>query len=239
MTHVDDDVLQRLLHGELDRATGDSMRTHIDTCHDCRERVAIAQRDQQEILQLLQGLDQPARAISVHQVMVPPAARGFPLRRVAALLVISAGALAAAYIAPGSPLRRAASVATRSAPVPRATPAATVPSEAGVSVDPGNAMSLLFVESQRDGVAFVSIVDGNEVDVRTTDGAARFTVENHRILIDNHGASADFRIRIGRSAPRVELRVGGHLVLSKAGDRIETSAAVDGAGQYRVGLRAP
>ena len=239
MMHVDNEAVQRVLHGELDPASVDGTRAHLVECDECRALVADAQRREDEILQLLQQLDQPSRAVSVEQVKLPAKGRSFSLRRVAAMLALSAGALAAAYVAPGSPLRRVAS-----SPVPRASAAATptaarTPSEVGVAVDAGATSSLLFATSQQSGTAIVSLVDGNELDVRTLEGAARFTVDNNRVLIDNHGSSADFRIRIGRSTRRVEIRIGGRLVLSKSGGQIESSVAVDGSGQYRVALKAP
>ena len=239
MTHVDNDAVQRVLHGELDPTAQDRTRAHLVACDECRARVADAQRDENEILQLLHQLDQPVRAVSVAQVRLPARGRSTSVRRIAALLALSAGALAAAYVAPGSPLRRGAPSSVPLAPADATPTAAGTPSEVGLAVDAGATLSLLFAAPQQRGTAIVSLVDGTALEVRTLEGAARFTVDNHRVLIDNRGSSADFHIRIGRSAPRVDVRIGGRLVLSKKGGQIESSVAVDRAGQYPVTLRSP
>lgn len=235
--HVDADEIQRLMHGESDTSADRRARAHVDNCDACRARSVDARRDEDEILTLLGELDQPAHVVDIREVRATAARRVVPLARIAAMIVFSAGALAAAYMAPGSPLRRRAP-ASPSTVAAAVQPSVRAPSEIGVSVDARDALSVLFAATQPRGSAIVTIVDGSEVEIRTAEGAARFTLDNRRVLIDN-SAAADFQINIGRRAPRVDIRINGRLVLSKVGGRITTPAAPSGDGPLRISLRTP
>ena len=46
--HLDDEQLQRLLDGELDRGRARSMADHVAACPDCRA-LSEAERDQAEV----------------------------------------------------------------------------------------------------------------------------------------------------------------------------------------------
>ena len=236
--HVDANEIQRLMHGESDTPADRRARAHVDNCDACRARSVDAERDEDEILALLGELDQPARVVDIGEVRATATRRVVPLARIAALIVFSAGALAAAYMAPGSPLRRRTPATPSTLAAAAVQPSVAAPSEIGVSVDAGDALSVLFAATQNRGSAIVTIVDGSDVEIRTAEGAARFTLDNRRVLIDNT-AAADFQIRIGRRAPSVDIRINGRLVLSKVGGRITTPAAPSGDGPLRISLRTP
>ena len=198
MTHVNDETLQRILHGELDAGGIENAQHHLVCCAACRERVDAARDEEAAILALLRGLDKP----------------------------------------PGSPLRRATvsstTIVPRSTSVPRE---ASVGQDAGVSVDPGRALSILFAASQSSGTVVVSLVAGDQVDVRTVEGGARFTVGEHQVLIDNHASSADFVVRVGRDAAWVDIRLDTRRLLLKSGNRITAAVAANTAQRYRFPLR--
>lgn len=238
MTHLNDETLQRILHGELDAGGIENAQHHLVCCAACRERVDAARDEEAAILALLSGLDKPPVSLSPARVFAPVAHRTRTWSRLAAMLALSAGALAAAYIAPGSPLRRATVSSTtilpRSASVPRE---ASIRQDAGVSVDPGRALSIVFAASQSSGTVVVSLVAGDQVDVRTVEGGARFTVGEHQVLIDNHASSADFVVRVGRDAAWVDIRLDTRRLLLKSGNRITAAVAANTAQRYRFPLR--
>jgi hypothetical protein len=57
------------------------------------------------------------------------------------------------------------------------------------------------------------------VVVRARQGAATFTSELDRLVIDNRGAASTFEIEIPRSAPRVEVRISQDRIYLKEGER--------------------
>jgi hypothetical protein len=85
----------------------------------------------------------------------------------------------------------------------------------------------------------VSLTDGDEVQVRAPIGAAAFTTDVDRLVIDNHGSSATFEIQIPRTAPQVEIRVTGTPIFRKDRDRItagQQSTDGHGRGSYLLPL---
>jgi hypothetical protein len=66
--HLDEEGLQRLLHGELSRAAETSARAHLAECADCRRRASEADLEEREVGALLQVLDEPVPAIDAEMV---------------------------------------------------------------------------------------------------------------------------------------------------------------------------
>jgi hypothetical protein len=150
--------------------------------------------------------------------------------------LVIAGAGYAAYATPGSPVRAwVTSLASRfgghRADAPEADRSA-----AGISVAPGRELVIVFASPQPEGGVRVSLVDGAEVAVHAPIGAATFTSDAERLVIDNHGALATFEIEIPRAAPRVEIRVSGRRVFLKDGPRVTTSASTDSVAPYWLPL---
>ncbi len=66
--HLDEEQVQRLLHGELSRPVETSAREHLAGCSDCRRRVAEAQREEEEVYALLSHVDHPGPRIDAGAV---------------------------------------------------------------------------------------------------------------------------------------------------------------------------
>ena len=255
--HLDDEQVERLRHGELPREREKSIREHLAGCSECRSRVAEAQRDEDGVYSLLRVLDRPRRRIDANAVVarargtesgrapVSTGPRTLRWRWAAALLVV-ASVGSAAFAAPGSPLsgwvREALEwIAPRGNP-PLAIPAQSrrrEPAPAGVGVAPGRELLILFTSPQTSGEARVSLTDGSEVVVRTQSGAATFTTDPGRLVIDNRSPTAMFEIHIPRAAPRVEIRMNGVRVYLKDGAQITARNSAMAGDVYTLRLSLP
>ena len=244
MAHLDEGQVQRLLHRELIPAET-SAREHLAVCADCRGRVAAAEREEHEVDALLHQVDHPPPRIDANTVATKARAQGFRLRPWAAGILLMLGLAGAAYAAPGSPLpawvkavveRVSGRSESAAAPAPAQVPN---PGFAGIAVTPGGELVLLFTSTQSEGQVQVSLTDGAEAVVRAVNGAATFTADVDRLVIDNQGSSASFEIEIPRTAPRVEIRVGGVRVFLKEGSRITLNGSAERRGPYLLPLTAP
>lgn len=240
--HLDEEQVQRLLHGELSRKAEVSARDHIATCLECGHRAADAEREEDEVHGLLRAVDDPTPSIDADAIAAATPARHFALSRLAAGLLLALGVAGAAYALPGSPLPRWVRAAVEwigggahrppPAPAPERAPDRRV---AGIAVPPGQNLIIRFESAQRAGQVRVSMGDGAEVVVRAPIGAATFTSEVDRLVIDNRGAS-DFEIQIPRSAPRVEIQASGSLIFLERGGRVIVGGAADTSGFFVLRL---
>jgi hypothetical protein len=239
--HLDDVQLQRMLHREPGGAEP-SLGEHLSTCVDCRSRLTEAEQDEQWVLQRLRALDHAARPVSVEQIIASASARAPVWHRWAAGIVLLLMAAGVAYAAPGSPLpgvvHRLIGLLqgreeSRAAPIP---PPPVDASQAGIAVDPGRRLTIVFAGDQPEGVAIVSLSDGSEIVLRAAGGTTAFTSDIDRVTIDHSGQPATTEILIPRHAPRVEIRARGRRIFLKADSSIVTSARPDPEGRYRLPL---
>ncbi|MGH7579889.1 MAG: hypothetical protein ACREM9_06935, partial [Gemmatimonadales bacterium] len=145
--HLDEERVQRLLHGELDGAGEGAARQHLDGCRDCRALVNHAREEEHRIFGLLREVDHPP-AEADPCALLPAAARarrGWGRWAAGWLLIVLAGG--AAYAAPGSPLPGMLDrLIGRDPPVrPQRTDQAPDDSvarpSAGIAVTPGNRLT--------------------------------------------------------------------------------------------------
>ncbi|MGH7561388.1 MAG: hypothetical protein ACRENB_10250, partial [Gemmatimonadales bacterium] len=76
--------------------------------------------------------------------------------------------------------------------------------------------------------------DSADLLVRAPSGAATFTTEADRLVVE-HRAAVRFEIQIPRSAPRVEIRSGARRVFLKEGPRAQTEPG-SGQGPWLIPL---
>jgi len=237
--HLDEEQVQRLLHGELAPDMGPVVREHLEKCAECRARAEESRREEEETHALLSRLDEAppgldARAVA-RRARVRPLQRERHWERWAAGILVAFGVSGVSYAIPGSPVpawvkavvgrvggrtgRSPAAAGRSTAPEPRPTPAPAppAPSAAGIAVAPGRELVVTFTSAR--GQARVSLTGGAQVEVRAPAGAAGFTSHVDRLVIDNVG-SAIFDIEIPRSARRVEIRVGDRRLLLVESGRI-------------------
>ena len=247
MTHLDEEQAQRLRHGELPAPAEAAARAHLTACADCRQRLAQAEREEGDVDALLRHLDHPPPAIEAGAVAARAGVREFGWGRWAAGILLTLGLAGAAYAAPGSPLPAwvtavaewmgGGSARPPSAPAPSPAPLPPPsPGFAGIAVAPGRALLIHFTSPQAKGWAQVSLTDGGEVVVRALNGAATYTSDDDRLVIDNRGSAASFEIEVPRVAPWVEIRVDRVRVFLKDGPRVTTRQAPDTLGRYLLPL---
>ncbi|MFL5471860.1 MAG: hypothetical protein ACJ8A6_00315 [Gemmatimonadales bacterium] len=238
--HLDPEQLERTLHGEL-RPNDGLVREHLAECQQCRLRVSEAERDEAWIMEQLRRLDHRQPSLPV------PISSGAPHRagwsrpqRLAAGLALTVAAAGAAYAVPGSPLPRAVHhVVSLLQGTIRPAPAAPLPvpvtsrSQSGIAVAPGNHFAIVF--SGAAASATLSLTQSEDVLVRALD-PANFQSDVDRLLVESKTPGAKFEVEIPRSAPSVEIRVGGRVVFRKDSSRIDTSALKWEDGSYRLML---
>lgn len=239
--HLDQEQVQRLIHGELVPATSASVRAHVAACFDCRSRVAEAEQEERTVHALLEHLDHETPAVSIESVIERGRTRDNSWSRWAAGILLAFGGVGVAYAIPGLPLRGwvdsiVRSVSQRdeaSLTVPAPTAAAAI---SGIVIDPGEELAIVFVE-RVEGYARVMLTDDREVAVRALNGTATFTSDIDRLLIDDVSATG-FEIRIPRAARRVEILIGSDRVFVSDGSRVISEAPADTTGVYIVPLTA-
>ena len=100
--HLDDEQLQRLLHGELDRGSAGALAEHVAACADCRQRLSEAERDQAEVYGLLRLVDHPAPPVDAESVAASARGHDRGWGRWAAGILLAMAAAGGAYAASGS-----------------------------------------------------------------------------------------------------------------------------------------
>lgn len=234
MTHLDEGTLLAVRDGG---STSDAVRAHLESCAACRTALAAARARAEAIESTLTALDRPveptaAKAgvrarLGTGTTRASRASRswwsGTHLGRAAGLLLVTAGAAAAAL--PGSPLR---SFWVPSGP-PEPAPGATVQDAATETGAAEHRAS--FSGEDGTGIA-VAVTDGSvHVIVRGADpgtdlavtwtqqssarviapAGSRFTYAAGRIEVD--ASRGDIRVELPRDAGEVSLEVDGRLYL--------------------------
>jgi Putative zinc-finger len=240
--HLDQEHIERLLHGELPPVAREELREHLAGCGLCRERLNGAERDETEIFALFRHMDYPPPIVSAEAVAARARSSGLVWRRWAAGVVLFVGLAGAAYATPGSPLREwVNSAAAWIAGLDRqAPPAPRVPAPdsgvAGVAAPPGRSFIIAFESPEAGGRVRVALTEGDEVTVRAPSGAAGFTSAADRLLIDSGNTGATYQIEIPRAAPRVEIRVGGNRIFLKEGSRVLAESLAENGDLYLLPL---
>jgi hypothetical protein len=242
--HLDEEQVQRLLHGELASRLEAGVRAHLAGCAECGSRVAEAERDEKEIHALLRHLDQPLPPVGAREVAARARSHRPRWERWAAGIVLALGLGGASYAIPGSPVPALVKAVVHwaggrtdrspSAPAPAPEPTrAPDPAAAGIALAPGREFVIAFTSPL--GQVRVSLTDAAEVVVRAPAGSATFTSHVDRLVIDNVG-SAIFDVEIPRTAPRVEIRMNERRLFLKEGSRVTSEQPAESHGSYLVPL---
>lgn len=220
--HLDEETLQRLLHGELAGPGESRARSHLASCRECVRRLEEAAREEDRIFGLLEELDHALPATGPESILpagpAPERWRSRIAAGIAFLLVV--GGIAVAV--PGSPVREWVRGALRGDQPPASVEAGPTGEEsvAGVSVDPGESIEVAFEESQERGRILVRLVRAPELQVRIHGPSPGIRVHPDRIVVANAGSAASYEILVPESAPRMRVRVGPRVLLEKAGGEV-------------------
>ena len=233
--HLEEETIQRLLHGELDPPSEAASRAHVETCPECRARLEEAEREEGTAFDLLRRLDHAPPRVTAETVIARARGRSSGWERRVAVVLLAVAAAGAAYAAPRSPLPgwvdRVAGWAGGDSP-----DTAAPMGSAGISVEPTGPFTIVFEAEQSRGAASVLVTEASHIVVRSRDSSASFDTDVERLTVRNAGSTADFDIELPRGAPRVEILVGGRRVLLQQGSSIVTDAPVDAEGRYRIQL---
>lgn len=253
--HLDQEQIQRSLHGELGLPERERIARHLAECGPCRDLLDQARHDEERIRELLRQVDHDMPAVSAAAIAERSRGRSVfrewmriesPRLRLAAAILLILTAAGVAYTAPGSPLRgwidriigRGAAPVASTVGTDVPSPAAPVvdSDSAGISVPPGERFTIQFVSTQTGGSVTISLSDGPEIVVRALLGDATFRADPDRLTIMSDGDPTDYEIAIPLGAPRVEVVLGGERILLKEGDRVLTYASPDPKGRYVIPL---
>jgi hypothetical protein len=242
--HLDDEQIQRLLDPGLAAVKAEAAG-HLESCVECRTRVADAEREERWLFERLGRLDHPVPAISARDVIAAGRRQPSRWRRLAAGIVLAVGTAGLAYAAPGSPLprwvHRLAEAVSPSRPAVRepTAPSPAPPTQAGIAVDPGDLFVIQLAANQGLDSAVVWLTDNAELTVRARGGTTAFTSDLGRLEVAHSGASGRLEIQVPRAARRVELKLGDREVWLKDQTRIRSVASADAEGRYQLRLVRP
>jgi hypothetical protein len=244
--HVDEERLQRLLHGELGRTDEAEARAHLADCEECSRRLAAMTRDEERVDSLLRVLDRPAPRVDVRAIARRADARRPWIPRWAAGVVLVLGLAGVAYALPGSPLPRLVDAVVEWAKGRRdpLSPGAGGPvppnsSAAGIAVSPGERFTILFQTPNARGEILVRLTQAAEIEVRAPRDVATFTAGESQLVVDGRGISATYEIDVPLTAPRIEIRAGEDRIFLKEGSRVTTSLPPGSAPPYRLAIPTP
>jgi hypothetical protein len=241
--HLDDEMIERLVAGELDRRDSAEAR-HLAGCADCRTRLVEATREDEQLRALLGALDHAPPAVDARALIARDRGRARMARRWAAGILLALAVAGGAYAA-SAPLGRLVErmwdrggdtlEAAPTAVPESAAPAAAEPT-GGVAVDASVPLVVVFESAAPGARARVTLADDPRLVVEAFGGAPEFAESAGRLAITGGPAPYRFEIRIPRAAPSVELRVAQAVRLLKAGGRVETEAPGDATSGWEVSL---
>lgn len=236
--HLDENRIERLLHGEMASEELGPTKDHLASCPACTALVEDARREEEELFGLLEQLDHPVPSLSLGQVSTPKRPTGPRRLRWAAGIIGVLGISTAAYAAPGSPVPvwiQRLTGHSPSEPTALTSPISPV-GPSGIRVSPGAELVVVFGPAARTGSVRITIEPIDEVVVEARVGNPTFTADLTRLLVEPGDASGEFLVRIPNSAPLVEVRHGDQLLFAKVGPSVSADVPMDDQGGYTFPL---
>jgi hypothetical protein len=240
--HLDDERIQRVLHGELGSADVET-RLHLESCAACRGLVEEARAEERRIFDLLSHVDHPIASLDPRVFLAERKRSGGAWGRRAAAVILGAAIAGAAYALPGSPLPAAldkllgTGVASRDS-VPATRTNRDSASPAGIAVPAEDGLVIRLVAEGEDAMATIELSEDEEVVVRAVEGSATFTSDPGRLTVRTSGP-VRLEIRIPRAATSVEVLAGSTPVFRKLAGGPVSETPPDSLGRYVIPLRSP
>jgi hypothetical protein len=240
--HLDDDTIERLLHGEPTALDQAAARAHLRSCPDCRGRWETAGAERREVFRLLRHLDHTPSGVSAETVASRSRRARYGWARWAAGVALVVGLAGAVYGLPNSWLRSwTETVVARLRGAAQQLPPLGAPiqqseRQSGVATAPGSKFVISFTSSQPGSHARITLAETTDVAVRSRGGAARFTLQGDGLVVDNAESASSFEITVPRSAPLVTIIVAERRVFLKRGAVIETNGPISADSSYLIPL---
>jgi hypothetical protein len=235
--HLDDESLERLLHGELDPGPEATVRSHLASCPSCEARLEESRALESRLFGLLGTLDHEAPEIDWNSALHPPSTRARAGSRIAAsiaFLLLAGGIL---YALPDSPVRgwidRLRGMDATEAP----TPGSGSPSEietpvSGLSVRPAGAFEIDFEYSQAIGAIRLRLVRTPEVEIRVLGPPVQLESGPGRLGVSNANSQSSYEILVPESASSIRVRVDGEEVFLTQRGEVQSAGLPDSTGFY-------
>jgi anti-sigma factor RsiW len=239
--HLDDESLERLLHGELDPDREESVRSHLATCPLCEARLKESRALESRLFGLLGKLAHDAPEIDWDWVRHAPTSRRNAGSRIAAsiaFLLLAGGIL---YALPESPVRgwidRLLGENAPEAPVPGdrfgSERDAAV---SGLSVRPAGAFEIVFEASQASGTIRLRLVRTPDLQIRVLGSPVQLESGPDRVTVSNASSRSSYEILVPESASSILVRVEGEDVFVTRRGEVQGAGHPDSAGFYVLDL---
>lgn len=239
--HLDDETLERLLHGELDPGPEATVRRHLASCPSCEARLEESRALESRLFGLLGTLDHEAPEIDWNSALPPPPTRAKAGSRIAAsiaFLMLGGGIL---YALPDSPIRgwidrlrgKDATEASTSDIGSRSEIETPV---SGLSLRPAGAFEIDFNDSQATGAIRLRLVQTPEVEIRVLGSPVGLESGPDRLSVSNANSRSSYEILVPESAASIRVRVDGEEVFRTRRGEVQSAGLPDSAGFYVLDL---
>jgi anti-sigma factor RsiW len=239
--HLDDESLERLLHGELDPGLVSTARSHLASCPSCEARLEESRALESRLFGLLGTLDHEAPGIDWNSALNPPSTRARAGSRIAAsiaFLLLAGGIL---YALPDSPVRgwidRLRGMDATEAPTPGIGSRSEIETPvSGLRVRPAGAFEIDFEDSQAIGAIRLRLVRTPEVEIRVLGSPVRLESGTDRVSVSNANSQSSYEILVPESAASIRLRVDGKEVFLTQWGEVQSAGLPDSTGFYVLDL---
>jgi hypothetical protein len=232
--HLDEETLERVLHGELEAEQDAAAREHLSDCMACSAALEESRLRERHVFGLLEALDREAPGLDWKAIEAPEP-RGSRGLLVAASIacILAAGIL---YALPDVPLRNWIHALGREAPAGATVAPDASPSVSGLSIRPTAPFEIVFAGAQASGVVLVNLSDAPDVEIRVLGDPVGLESGPDQVAVANLGSRSSYAIRLPKAGPTITVRVGESRVLVKSGPGVETAAPRTETGEYRIDL---
>ena len=240
--HLDDETLERLLHGELDPGPEATVRSHLASCSSCETRLEESRALESRLVGLLGTLDHEAPEIDWNSVLHPPSTReraGWRIAASIAFLLLGGGIL---YALADSPIRgwidRLRGMEVTQAPTSDIGSREEIETPvSGLSLKPGDAFEIDFKDSQAIGAIRLRFVQTPEVEIRVLGSPVRLESGPDRLSVLNANSRSSYEILVPESAASIRVRVDGEEVFLTRRGEVQSAGLPDSSGSYVLDLR--
>jgi hypothetical protein len=238
--HLDDESIERLLHGELGPDREASARSHLATCPPCEARLKESRALESRLFGLLGNLDHEAPEIDWDAVLRFPTPRRKTHTRIAAsiaFLLLAGGIL---YALPESPVPGWIDRLLGRDALETPAPGERFRSErdtavSGLTVRPAGDFEIVFEASQASGTIRLRFLRTPNLEFRVVGSPVELESGPDRLTVSNARSRSSYEILVPESSS-IRVRVAGEDVFVTRGVEVQEGGLPDPAGFYVLDL---
>jgi hypothetical protein len=239
--HLDDEILERLLHGELDPDREPGVRSHLAACPLCEARLKDSRAMESRLFGLLGKLDHDTTEIDWDAIRRTPTSRRNAGARIAAsiaFLLVAGGIL---YALPESPVRGWIDRLLEGDALKAPAAGDRFGSErdaavSGLTVRPAGPFLVVFETSQASGTIRLKLVRTPELEIRVLGSPVQLESGPDRLTVSNASSRSSYEILVPESASSIRVRVDGEDVFVTRGSEVQVAGPPDSTGSYVLDL---